>query len=73
MWRNCAESWLPLLKRRMAPAHQRQVGFISFVLEDFHKIGKANHVGRRSYEIGLQLPEAHEIVSRNRNGRPVWH
>lgn len=44
----------------------------------FHKIGKANHVGRRSYEIGLQLPEAHEIVHEIETDDPFgiesyWH
>jgi hypothetical protein len=44
----------------------------------FHKIGKANHVGRRSYEIGLQLPEKHEIVHEIETDDPFgieayWH
>jgi hypothetical protein len=30
--------------------------------EEFHKIGRSNDHGRRSYEIGLQLPEKLEVV-----------
>lgn len=29
---------------------------------EFHKIGKSNDPGRRSYELGLQLPEKHDVV-----------
>lgn len=29
---------------------------------EFHKIGKTNDVGRRIYEIGLRLPERHDVV-----------
>lgn len=44
----------------------------------FHKIGKANHVGRRSYEIGLQLPAKHELIHQIETDDPYgiesyWH
>lgn len=29
---------------------------------EFHKIGKSNDPGRRVYEVGLRLPEKHELV-----------
>jgi hypothetical protein len=43
-----------------------------------YKIGGLNSVGRRSYEFGLQLPEAHTVVHCVRTDDPVgierhWH
>lgn len=29
---------------------------------EFHKIGKSNDPGRRMYELGIQLPEKHDVV-----------
>ena len=29
---------------------------------EFHKIGKSNDAGRRNYELGLRLPEKHDVV-----------
>ncbi|MHB1738065.1 MAG: GIY-YIG nuclease family protein [Actinomycetes bacterium] len=29
---------------------------------EFHKIGKSNDPGRRVYELGLRLPEKHDVV-----------
>ncbi|WP_163747965.1 GIY-YIG nuclease family protein [Mycobacterium noviomagense] len=44
----------------------------------FHKIGRSNHVGRRSYEIGLQLPEKYVLVHSFETDDPAgieryWH
>lgn len=44
----------------------------------YHKIGRSNDVGRRSYEIGLQLPEKHAIVHSFETDDPAgieryWH
>ena len=44
----------------------------------YHKIGKSNSVGRRAYEVGLQLPEAvtlvHEIETDDPAGiEQYWH
>jgi len=43
-----------------------------------HKVGRTNHVGRRSYEIALQLPEKSELVHRLETADAVgieryWH
>lgn len=43
-----------------------------------HKIGRSNHVGRRSYEVALQLPEKLEIVHEIETDDPegierYWH
>lgn len=45
---------------------------------DFHKIGRSNSVGRRVYEVGLQLPErvdvVHEIETDDPEGiESYWH
>lgn len=29
---------------------------------EFHKIGKSNDIGRRVYELGLRLPEKHDVI-----------
>ena len=44
----------------------------------YHKIGRANHVGRRHYEVGLQLPEGLTVVHVIATDDPVgieryWH
>jgi hypothetical protein len=43
-----------------------------------HKIGRSNHVGRRSYEVALQLPERLEVVHEIETDDPegierYWH
>lgn len=45
---------------------------------EFHKIGKSNDPGRRSYEIGLRLPEKHDVVHMIETDDPsgieaYWH
>lgn len=45
---------------------------------DFHKVGRSNSVGRRAYEVALQLPErvevVHEIETDDPDGIEVyWH
>jgi Meiotically up-regulated gene 113 len=44
----------------------------------YYKIGKSNHVGRREYQIGLQLPEPvntiHSIATGDPDGIEIyWH
>jgi hypothetical protein len=44
----------------------------------YHKIGRTNAIGRRSYEIGLQLPEKHVLVHSFETDDPAgieryWH
>jgi hypothetical protein len=44
----------------------------------YYKIGKSNHVGRREYQIGLQLPEPvnaiHSIATDDPDGiEAYWH
>jgi hypothetical protein len=55
------------------------VGFVYLVQSGrFHKIGKTRHIGRRSYELALQLPERLELVHTIRTDDPegverYWH
>lgn len=56
-----------------------EVGFVYLAKSGrFHKIGLSRHVGRRSYELALQLPERLEIVHTIRTDDPegvehYWH
>lgn len=45
---------------------------------DFHKVGRSNHVGRRSYEVGQHRPEGMEVVHQIETDDPegieaYWH
>jgi len=44
----------------------------------FFKIGKTDHLGRRTYELGIQLPESVELVHKIQTDDPIgiekyWH
>jgi hypothetical protein len=56
-----------------------QLGFVYLVKSGrFYKIGKTNAVGRREYELGLQLPEKLQAIHRIQTDDPsgieaYWH
>ena len=59
------DSLVPSSPRVMKPAAEPSVvtGVVYLIqMGEFHKIGKSNDVGRRSYELGIQLPEKHDVV-----------
>jgi hypothetical protein len=52
-------------QRRPAPADGPTVitGVVYLIaMGEFHKVGKTNDIGRRSYELSVQLPEPHDVV-----------
>jgi hypothetical protein len=57
----------------------REVGYVYLAKSGrFHKIGQTGHIGRRSYELQLQLPERLAVVHTIRTDDPVgieryWH
>lgn len=56
-----------------------EIGFVYLIKSGrFHKIGKTNSVGRREYELALQLPEPATAVHSIRTDDPsgieaYWH
>lgn len=60
-------------------ALEEQIGYVYLIKSGrFYKIGKANSVGRREYEIALQLPEKASTVHVIRTDDPsgieaYWH
>lgn len=56
----------PTMKRRKVVAAEPDsvvTGVVYLVrMAEFHKIGKSNDPGRRIYELGLRLPEKHDVV-----------
>jgi len=74
----------PLLAREdivFAPADttRQSCGYLYLVRSGrYHKIGRSNHLGRRAYEIALQLPEKLQMVHSIETDDPVgieqyWH
>jgi Meiotically up-regulated gene 113 len=74
----------PLLTATGAPASPQEValGVVGSVYlmrsGAHHKIGRSNHVGRRSYEVAIQLPERLEVVHEIETDDPegierYWH
>lgn len=50
-------------RERPARGEQIVTGVVYLIrMGEFHKIGKSNDPGRRSYELGLRLPEKHDVV-----------
>jgi hypothetical protein len=52
---------------KVAPSEDHGAGVVIGVvylvrMGEFYKIGKSNDPGRRSYELGLRLPEKHDVV-----------
>lgn len=48
---------------KSADAAQVVTGVVYLIrMGEFHKIGKSNDPGRRLYELGIQLPEKHDVV-----------
>lgn len=48
---------------KVEPADQVVTGAVYLIqMREFHKIGKSNDPDRRNYELGLQLPEKHDLV-----------
>lgn len=58
------ESSTPRQPRTKPEAREQVVTGVVYLIQmgEFHKIGKSNDVGRRSYELGIQLPEKHDVV-----------
>lgn len=74
----------PLLKGKGAAATPEQIalgvtGSVYLMKSgQHHKIGRSNHVGRRSYEVALQLPEKIEVIHEIETDDPegielYWH
>lgn len=76
------EGYAPRTKAEAPQAATAQVGDDSFVYlvksGRFFKIGRSNSVGRRSYELNIQLPERAEVVHEIRTDdspgiEAYWH
>ncbi|HET6908043.1 MAG TPA: GIY-YIG nuclease family protein [Mycobacteriales bacterium] len=54
----------PGWRRKPDEPHPRVVTGVVYLLRmgEFYKIGKSNDPGRRLYEVGLRLPEKHDLV-----------
>lgn len=66
----------PAAKRNDAPLVAGSVYL--FKSGEFHKVGRSNSVGRRAYEVGLQLPERVEVIHEIETDDPegieaYWH
>lgn len=63
---NILAATAPAIARSTAPAADpgRVVTGVVYLLRmgEFHKVGKSNDPGRRIYELGLRLPEKHDVV-----------
>ncbi len=62
------------------PRSQRVTTGVVYLVRmgEFHKIGKSNDAGRRLYELGLRLPERHEVLHTIETDDPsgieaYWH
>lgn len=68
-----------LLSDNKATDSSENIGFVYLVKSGkYYKIGKSNHVGRRDYELKIQLPEKtqliHQIVTDDPSGIEIyWH
>lgn len=53
----------PVSRTKAAGEPQSVVTGVVYLIRmgEFHKIGKSNDPGRRSYELGLRLPEKHDV------------
>lgn len=64
---------------RAEPAPQHVTGYVYLIKAgEFHKIGMTNHLGRRIFQIELQLPEKAELVHHIETDDPrgieaYWH
>jgi hypothetical protein len=74
----------PLVTASEAPASPEQIAFgvvgsVYLMKSGLHyKIGRSNHVGRRSYEVAIQLPEKLEVIHEIETDDPegierYWH
>ena len=83
-WSDVAAILAPLIRSRpAAPINTTDTAVVQgyvylFVSGAFHKVGRSNHVGRRSYEVSLQLPERLEVVHQIETDDPegiesYWH
>lgn len=83
-WADVADLLGPLIRSRsMSGSDSASKGAVQgsvylFASAGYFKIGRSNHVGRRSYEVALQLPEKLEILHEIETDDPegiesYWH
>jgi len=82
-WEDVAEIVRPLLRsagtREIPNATPLVVGYVYlFKSGDYFKVGRSNNVGRRAYEVALQLPERTEVLHSIETDDPegieaYWH
>lgn len=75
------ESYVPRVRSetRSAAQEERKIGYVYLLKSGkFYKVGRSNSVGRREYEIALQLPERSKKIHEIRTDDPIgieayWH
>jgi hypothetical protein len=66
-------------QRNVGKSKANSVGYVYLIKSGrYHKIGRANSVGRREYELAIQLPERVKLIHRIRTDDPAgieayWH
>ena len=82
-WSDVAEILRPLVRSKAmdgaAVSHRTVFGSVYlFKSGDYYKVGRSNHVGRRAYEVALQLPERLDVLHAIETDDPegieaYWH